>query len=46
MMTSQLLCICIGLYTKNEDGKLHPLKADHDILNLRENEVVLVEIKD
>ena len=35
-----------GLYTENEDGKLQALKADHDVLNLRENEVVVVEIKD
>ena len=38
-----------GLFTENEDGKLQALqalKADHDVLNLRENEVVVVEIKD
>lgn len=35
-----------GLYTKNEAGKFQPLKADHDVLNLKENDVVLVEIKD
>ena len=36
----------MGMYTENEDGKLQPLKADQDVLNLRENEVVVVEIKD
>ena len=36
----------VGLYTRNEDGKFQPLKADHDVLNLKENDVVLVEIKD
>jgi len=35
-----------GLYTKRSDGKLFPLKADHDVLNLKDNDIVLVEIKD
>jgi len=34
------------MFTQNEDGKLQPLKADHDVLKLKENEVVVVEIKD
>ena len=38
--------IAVGMYTESEDGKLLPLKADHDVLNLKENEVVVVEIKD
>ena len=36
----------MGMYTENEDGKLVPLRADLDVLNLKENEVVVVEIKD
>lgn len=35
-----------GMYIENEDGKLVPLKADHDVLNLKESQVVVVEIKD
>ena len=35
-----------GMYIESEEGKLHALKADHDVLNLKENTVVLVEIKD
>ena len=38
--------LLIGLYTRKPDGRLLPLKADHDVLNLKENDVVLVEIKD
>lgn len=34
-----------GLYTESEDGKQF-LKTDVDVLNLKENEVVVVEIKD
>ena len=34
------------MYIENEDGKLSPLKADHDVLNLKESQVVVVEIKD
>lgn len=29
-----------------ERGRLQALKADHDILHLRENDIVVVEIKD
>ena len=36
----------VGMYIENEDGKLSPLKADHDVLNLKESQVVVVEIKD
>ena len=36
----------MGLYTTNEDGKPLQLKADHDVLALRDNEMVTVEIKD
>ena len=36
----------LGMYIENEDGKLVPLKADHDVLNLKESQVVVVEIKD
>ncbi len=35
-----------GMYTENNDGKLLPLKTDHDVLNLKEREIVIVEIKD
>ena len=35
-----------GLYSETNEGKLAPLKADHDILNLKEHEIVVVEIKD
>ena len=35
-----------GMFTQNKDGKLQPLKADLDVLNLKEDEVIVVEIKD
>lgn len=36
-----------AMYVEGEDkSKLQQLKADHDVLKLRENEVVVVEIKD
>ena len=35
-----------GLYHENEQGKLFPLKADHDVLGVNENGVIVVEIKD
>ena len=39
--------MCAGLYAESDDrGRMQVLKADHDILRLRENEVVVVEIKD
>ena len=31
---------------REERGRLVPLKADQDVLRLKENEVVVVEIKD
>ena len=47
------MCICFtvydhtGLYVEGEErGRLQVLKADHDVLRLRDNEVVVVEIKD
>ena len=44
--TPLLFIHCTGMFTRKDDGKLHPLKCDHDILNLKENDVVIVEIKD
>ena len=41
-----ILSLPTGMYIENEDGKLVPLKADHDVLNLKEKQVVVVEIKD
>lgn len=35
----------IGLYSEC-DGKLTPLKADLDVLNVKEDEVIVIEIKD
>lgn len=35
-----------GLYLENDEGKLLPLKEDHDVLNVKENDVIVVEIKD
>ena len=35
-----------GLYSETNEGKLAPLKADQDVLNLKEHEIVVVEIKD
>ena len=35
-----------GMFTENNDGKLLPLKTDHDVLNLKERDIVTVEIKD
>lgn len=34
-----------GLYSQR-DGKLTPLKADLDILNVKEDDVIVIEIKD
>ena len=46
-ITNIVVTICTaGMYIENEDGKLVPLKADHDVLNLKESQVVVVEIKD
>eukprot|EP00731_Ephydatia_muelleri_P012913 Em0007g223a len=36
----------MGLYTTSEDGKPQQIKVDHDVLALKDNEVVVVEIKD
>ena len=36
----------VGMYIENEDCKLALLKANHDVLNLKESQVVVVEIKD
>lgn len=36
----------MGLYTTNEDGKPQQIKVDHDVLALKDNEVIMVEIKD
>lgn len=42
-----LLVNAAGLFVEGEErGRLQALKADHDILRLRENEIVVVEIKD
>lgn len=36
-----------GLFVEGEErGRLQALKADHDVLHLRENDIVVVEIKD
>ena len=46
-ITNIVITVCTaGMYIENEDGKLVPLKADHDVLNLKESQVVVVEIKD
>ncbi len=37
---------CTGMSTRKVDGELHPVKSDHDVLKLKENDVVIVEIKD
>jgi hypothetical protein len=34
-----------GLFIEN-DGRLAPLKEDIDILNIKEDEIIIVEIKD
>ncbi|CAI8036185.1 hypothetical protein GBAR_LOCUS20294 [Geodia barretti] len=37
----------VGMYVEAEDrGKLQPLKADHDVLRLRDDDIVVVDIKD
>ena len=35
-----------GMSTRKVDGEFHPVKSDHDVLKLKENDVVIVEIKD
>ena len=35
------------MYVEGEErGKLKPLKADHDVLRLQDNDIVIVDIKD
>ena len=35
------------MYVEAEDrGRLQPLKADHDVLRLRDDDIVVVDIKD
>ena len=37
----------VGMFVETEEkGRLQPLKVDQDVLRLKENEVVVVEIKD
>ena len=36
-----------GMFVEGDDrGRLQPLKVDHDVLRLRDNDIVVVEIKD